>query len=76
MEDDDRGADDRLAGDMVLSETVNWMKKTEAGVVVGEAEELMATLCAALAAGPGALPRRLAAASFGVFGPHRPVRGL
>jgi putative colanic acid biosynthesis glycosyltransferase len=31
------GADDRLAGDMVLSETVNWMKKTEAGVVVGEA---------------------------------------
>jgi glycosyltransferase involved in cell wall biosynthesis len=31
------GADDRLAGDMVLSETINWMKKTEAGVVVGEA---------------------------------------
>lgn len=31
------GADDRLAGDMVLSETVNWMKKTESGVVVGEA---------------------------------------
>jgi len=31
------GADDRLAGDMVLSEVVNWMKKTEAGVVVGEA---------------------------------------
>ena len=31
------GSDDRLAGDMVLSETVNWMKKTEAGVVVGEA---------------------------------------
>lgn len=31
------GADDRLAGDMVLSEVINWMKKTEAGVVVGEA---------------------------------------
>jgi len=31
------GSDDRLAGDMVLSETINWMKKTEAGVVVGEA---------------------------------------
>ena len=31
------GADDRLAGDRVLSEVVNWMKKTEAGVVVGEA---------------------------------------
>jgi putative colanic acid biosynthesis glycosyltransferase len=31
------GADDRLAGDMVLSETINWMKKTEAGVVAGEA---------------------------------------
>jgi putative colanic acid biosynthesis glycosyltransferase len=31
------GADDRLAGDMVLSETINWMKKTESGVVVGEA---------------------------------------
>jgi glycosyltransferase involved in cell wall biosynthesis len=31
------GADDRLAGDMVLSETLNWMKKTEAGVVAGEA---------------------------------------
>jgi glycosyltransferase involved in cell wall biosynthesis len=31
------GADDRLAGDMVLSETVNWMRKTEAGVVAGEA---------------------------------------
>ncbi len=31
------GADDRLAGDMVLSETLNWMKKTEAAVVVGEA---------------------------------------
>ena len=31
------GADDRLSGDMVLSETINWMKKTEAGVVAGEA---------------------------------------
>lgn len=31
------GAHDRLVGDMVLSETVNWMKKTEAGVVVAEA---------------------------------------
>jgi glycosyltransferase involved in cell wall biosynthesis len=31
------GADDRIAGDMVLSETINWMKKTEAGVVAGEA---------------------------------------
>jgi glycosyltransferase involved in cell wall biosynthesis len=31
------GADDRLAGDMVLSETINWMRKTESGVVVGEA---------------------------------------
>ena len=31
------GADDRLVGDMVLSETHNWMKKTEAGIVVGEA---------------------------------------
>lgn len=31
------GADDRLAGDMVLSETVNWMRKSEAGVVAGEA---------------------------------------
>jgi glycosyltransferase involved in cell wall biosynthesis len=31
------GATDRLAGDMVLSEVANWMKKTEAGVVVGEA---------------------------------------
>jgi glycosyltransferase involved in cell wall biosynthesis len=29
-------AGDRLVGDMVLSETGNWMKKTEAGVVVGE----------------------------------------
>jgi glycosyltransferase involved in cell wall biosynthesis len=31
------GADDRLVGDIVLSETLNWMKKTEAGVVAGEA---------------------------------------
>ena len=31
------GADDRLVGDMVLSEAVNWMKKTEAGVAAGEA---------------------------------------
>jgi len=31
------GADDRLAGDMVLSEALNWMKKTEAGVAAGEA---------------------------------------
>jgi hypothetical protein len=27
---------DRLVGDMVLSETLNWMKKTECGVVAGE----------------------------------------
>ena len=31
------GSDDRLAGDMVLSEALNWAKKTEAGVVAGEA---------------------------------------
>ena len=31
------GADDRLVGDMVLSETMNWLKKTEAGVAAGEA---------------------------------------
>ena len=31
------GTDDRLSGDMVLSETINWMRKTEAGVVAGEA---------------------------------------
>lgn len=31
------GADDRLVGDMVLSEAVNWMKKTEAGIAAGEA---------------------------------------
>ncbi len=30
------GADDRLVGDMVLSESLNWMNKTEAGVAVGE----------------------------------------
>lgn len=27
---------DRLVGDMVLSETQNWMKKTESGIVAGE----------------------------------------
>jgi putative colanic acid biosynthesis glycosyltransferase len=31
------GADDRLVGDMVLSEALNWMKRTEAGVAAGEA---------------------------------------
>ena len=30
------GADDRLVGDMVLSESLNWMNKTEAGVAAGE----------------------------------------
>lgn len=30
------GSDDRLADKVVLSETVHWMKKTEAGVVAGE----------------------------------------
>lgn len=30
------GADDRIAGDMVLSEVSNWIKRTEAGVVAGE----------------------------------------
>ena len=30
------GADDRLVGDLILSEALNWMKATEAGVVVGE----------------------------------------
>lgn len=30
-------AGDRLVGDMVLSETLNWLKKTEAGVAAGEA---------------------------------------
>jgi putative colanic acid biosynthesis glycosyltransferase len=31
------GADDRLVGEAVLSEVVNWARKTEAGVVSGEA---------------------------------------
>lgn len=31
------GADDRLVGDMVLSEAINWTRRTEAGVVTGEA---------------------------------------
>ena len=30
------GADDRLVGDMILSEVLNWLKKTEAGVAAGE----------------------------------------
>lgn len=30
------GAGDRLVGEMVLSEALNWMKKTEAGVAAGE----------------------------------------
>ncbi len=30
-------SDDRLVGDMILSESLNWMRKTEAGVVAGEA---------------------------------------
>ena len=30
-------AEDRLVGDMVLSEALNWMMKTEAGVAAGEA---------------------------------------
>lgn len=30
------GADDRLVGDMVLSESLNWMRKTEAGIAAGE----------------------------------------
>jgi putative colanic acid biosynthesis glycosyltransferase len=30
------GADDRLGGDMILSEVMNWTRKTEAGVVAGE----------------------------------------
>lgn len=30
------GAGDRLVGDSILSETLNWMKKTECGVVAGE----------------------------------------
>ncbi len=31
------GADDRLVGDMILSEVIAWTKKTEAGVIAGEA---------------------------------------
>lgn len=31
------GPHDRLVGDRILSEVLNWMKKTEAGVVAGEA---------------------------------------
>lgn len=31
------GADDRLVGDTVLSEAANWMRRTESGVVAGEA---------------------------------------
>ena len=31
------GADDRLVGDMVLSEAAQWLKRTEAGVAAGEA---------------------------------------
>jgi glycosyltransferase involved in cell wall biosynthesis len=31
------GPHDRLVGDRVLSETLNWMRKTESGVVAGEA---------------------------------------
>jgi putative colanic acid biosynthesis glycosyltransferase len=31
------GADDRVKGDTVLSETLNWAAKTEAGVMAGEA---------------------------------------
>jgi putative colanic acid biosynthesis glycosyltransferase len=31
------GSDDRLTGDIVLSEVLNWSKRTEAGVVAGEA---------------------------------------
>lgn len=31
------GADDRLVGEAVLSEVLNWARKTEAGVVAGEA---------------------------------------
>jgi putative colanic acid biosynthesis glycosyltransferase len=30
------GADDRLVGDVVLSEALNWAKETEAGVIAGE----------------------------------------
>lgn len=31
------GAGDRLVGDMILSEALNWARKTDAGVVAGEA---------------------------------------
>ena len=31
------GADDRLVGDTILSAAANWLKRTEAGVVAGEA---------------------------------------
>lgn len=31
------GADDRLVGDMILAEVLNWARKTEAGIVAGEA---------------------------------------
>lgn len=31
------GADDRLAGDTILSEAANWMRRSESGVVAGEA---------------------------------------
>lgn len=31
------GADDRLVGDRVLSESMNWARKTESGVMAGEA---------------------------------------
>ncbi|MDO8542547.1 MAG: glycosyltransferase [Opitutaceae bacterium] len=33
------GGRDRLVGEMVLSETGNWMKRTEAGVVAGESAD-------------------------------------
>jgi glycosyltransferase involved in cell wall biosynthesis len=33
------GPRDRLVGDRILSEVLNWMKKTEAGVVAGEAAD-------------------------------------
>ena len=31
------GADDRLVGEMILSEVLNWAKRTESGIVAGEA---------------------------------------
>lgn len=31
------GADDRLVGDMILSEVLNWAKRTESGIIAGEA---------------------------------------